>query len=261
MNTPVNTFKRNLGSRQQVGIFSTLNSSSLVELFAGIGFDWILLDTEHSPNEMADVIAQLRAMQLHGVSPVVRPAWSDMVLIKRLLDAGAQTLLIPCIETAEEAAAAVSYTRYPPAGVRGVSGSSRAANYGQNRGYLTTAEDEICILVQIETARGLGNLEAIAAVPGIDGVFIGPADLAASLGHIGNSQHPDVQAAIDTAFAKLRQLGKPTGYLTVNESEARARRAEGVDMLGVATDTSIINTGATQLLERLSCPLPVKEIA
>lgn len=251
METPINTFKRRLGREQQLGMFSTLNSSSLVELLAGAGFDWILLDTEHSPTEMADVVEQLRALAIHGVSAVVRPAWSDMILIKRLLDAGAQTLLIPCIDTAEEAEAAVSYTRYPPFGVRGVSGSSRAANYGQNRSYVTTAEAEICIIVQIETPLGLSNIEAIASVPGVDGVFIGPADLAASMGHVGDGQHPEVQAAINDGFDRLQALGKPSGYLTLNEAEVRARIVQGVDMLGVATDTSIVNSGAAGLIDRL----------
>jgi 4-hydroxy-2-oxoheptanedioate aldolase len=250
--TQVNRFKRALGQHHQIGMFSTLGSNMLAELFAGCGFDWILLDTEHSPNDMPEVISQLQAMSAFDVNAIVRPAWSDMVLVKRLLDAGAQTLLFPCIQTAEEAIAAVSYTRYAPRGVRGVSGSSRAAAYGLNTDYLRTAEDEICVVVQLETFEALKNLEDIAAVDGVDAVFIGPADLAASMGHLGNGQHPEVQAAVDDAFKRLRALGKPSGYLTLNEAEAERRIADGVDFVGVATDTSIITRAATSLVHRLA---------
>ncbi|CAH2603162.1 4-hydroxy-2-oxo-heptane-1,7-dioate aldolase [Rhodovastum atsumiense] len=247
----MNPFKRDLGRRQQLGLFSTLASTELVELFSGCGFDWILIDTEHSPNELPNVISQLRALNGTGVSPIVRPAWSDMVLVKRVLDAGARSLLFPYVQSAEEAALAVSYTRYPPQGVRGVSGASRAARYGLDTGYLRGAADDICVLVQIENEAGLRNLEAIAAVEGVDGVFIGPSDLAASLGHLGNAQHPEVQAAIDDAFRRLRAVGKPCGYLTTNEAEAARRVAEGVDFIAVATDTSIITRAASALTQRM----------
>ena len=252
MKTKVNRFKRALGQRQQIGMFSTLGSNVLAELLAGCGFDWILLDTEHSPNDMPEVISQLQAMSAFDVNAIVRPAWSDMILVKRLLDAGAQTLLFPCIQSAEEAAAAVSYTRYPPRGVRGVSGSTRAAAYGLDTDYLRTAEEEICVVVQLETFEALKHLEDIAAVDGVDAVFIGPADLAASMGHLGNGQHPEVQAAIDEAFKRLRALGKPAGYLTLNEAEAERRIADGVDFVGAATDTSIITRAATSLVQRLA---------
>ncbi|MDR3473766.1 MAG: aldolase/citrate lyase family protein [Devosia sp.] len=247
----MNRFKQDLGRRQQIGLFSTLASTALVELFAGCGFDWILIDTEHSPSELPDVISALRALSASGVSPVVRPAWSDMVLVKRVLDAGAQTLLFPYVQSAEEAEVAVSYTRYPPHGLRGVSGASRAARYGLDTGYLAHAAEDICVLVQIENAAGLGNLERIAAVAGVDGVFIGPSDLAASLGHLGDAQHPEVQAAIDDAFRRLRALGKPAGYLTTNEAEAARRVAQGVDFVAVATDTSIITRAASALTQRM----------
>jgi 4-hydroxy-2-oxoheptanedioate aldolase len=247
----MNPFKQALGHRQQIGLFSTLADTTLVELFAGCGFDWILIDTEHSPSELPDVISQLRALSGTDVSPVVRPAWSDMILVKRMLDAGAQSLLFPYVQSAEEAAAAVSYTRYPPHGVRGVSGASRAARYGLDTGYLARAGEDICVLVQIENAAGLRDLERIAAVDGVDGVFIGPSDLAASLGHLGNAQHPDVQAAIDDAFRRLRAVGKPTGYLTTNEAEAARRVKDGVDFIAVATDTSIITRAASALTQRM----------
>jgi 4-hydroxy-2-oxoheptanedioate aldolase len=222
---------------------------------SGRGFDWVLIDTEHSPSEMADVIEQLRVLDGRGIGAIVRPAWSDRVQIKRLLDAGARNLLIPSVDTAEEAATAVSYTRYPPDGVRGVSGSSRAASYGQQADYLRTAAAEICLLVQIETATALQNIEEIAGVAGIDGVFIGPADLAASLGHLGNAQHPEVQRAVHDAFRRLQAAGKPRGYLTLDAAEARARIKQGIEMVGVATDTSIVNAGAAMVLENLRAPV------
>ncbi|HEY4065757.1 MAG TPA: aldolase/citrate lyase family protein [Burkholderiaceae bacterium] len=247
-----NAFKRALRERQQLGMFSTLGGNTLAELFAGCGFDWILLDTEHSPNDMPEIISQLQAMAAFDVSAIVRPAWNDMILVKRLLDAGAQTLLFPCIDTAEAASQAVSFTRYPPHGVRGVSGSSRAAAYGLNTSYLPNAQDELCVILQIESLEGLKNLESIAAVEGVDALFVGPADLAAAMGHLGNGQHPEVQAAVDDAFRRLRAIGKPAGYLTLNEAEAERRIAQGVEFVGVATDTSIITRGATSLIQRLA---------
>ncbi|GGF44270.1 2,4-dihydroxyhept-2-ene-1,7-dioic acid aldolase [Aliidongia dinghuensis] len=248
---PINQFKHNLGRQQQIGLFSTLASPLLAELFARCGFDWILIDTEHSPNELPDVVDHLRAISALGVSPIVRPAWSDMVLVKRVLDAGAQTLLFPYVQNADEAKRAVSYTRYPPSGVRGVSGSSRAAGFGLIPNYLTRVEAELAVIVQIETAEALGELEAIADVDGVDAVFIGPADLAASLGHLGDTQHPDVQAAIDDGFRRLKRIGKPAGYLTTNEAEAARRIADGVDFVGIGTDTSIITRAATALTAKM----------
>jgi 4-hydroxy-2-oxoheptanedioate aldolase len=205
------------------------------------------LDTEHSPSELPDVICQLQAVA-QRTPVVVRPAWSDMILVKRLLDAGVQSLLFPSIQTASEARAAVGFTRYPPLGVRGVSGSSRAASYGLDTQYFASAEREICVLVQIETAQGLRNLEEIAAVDGVDGVFIGPADLAASLGHLGDTQHAEVQSAVNDAFQRLKKLRKPAGYLTTNEAEAIRRVTDGVAFIAVGTDTSIITRGASALL-------------
>jgi 4-hydroxy-2-oxoheptanedioate aldolase len=248
MEIPVNQFKKNLGRKQQIGIFTTLASPNLAELLARCGFDWVLVDTEHSPNELPMVVDHLRAVAGAGVSPLVRPAWSDMILVKRLLDAGVQTLLFPYVQNAEEAKRAVAYTRFPPDGVRGVSGSSRAASYGLMPNYLKGTTSEICVLVQIETLGALDRLEEIAAVDGVDAVFIGPADLAASLGHLGNPQHPDVQKAIDKAFARLRALGKPSGYLTTNMEEAARRLKEGVDFISLGTDTWIITQAAKGLI-------------
>ncbi len=246
-----NLFKARLGKQQQIGFFATLGTPSLTELLSGCGFDWALIDTEHSPIETPDVIDHLRAIEGAGIPALVRPAWNDMVLIKRILDQGAQTLLIPYVETAEEARAAVSYTRFPPKGVRGVSGSSRSANYGLTPGYFANAEAEICVIVQIESTGALARIEDIASVEGVDAVFIGPSDLAASMGHIGNPQHPEVQAAIDDGFRRLKAMGKATGYLSGNEDEFRRRLAQGVDFISFATDAVIARNAALSLLGRL----------
>lgn len=249
--TPTNTFKQNLGRKQQLGIWSTLAAPSVAELLLGCGFDWVLIDTEHSPNGLPLVIDHLRVAEAKGVPAVVRPAWNDTVLVKRLMDQGAQSLLFPYVQTAEEAAAAVASTRFPPHGNRGVSGGSRGAGYGLWPDYFQRYASEVCVLVQIETAEALERIEAIAAVPGVDGVFIGPADLAASMGHLGNAQHPDVQKAIDGGFARLKKIGKPCGYLTTNEAEVERRINQGVDFIAVNTDGALIARAATGLLGRL----------
>ncbi|WP_293854126.1 HpcH/HpaI aldolase/citrate lyase family protein [uncultured Alsobacter sp.] len=252
MNThPVNLFKARLGKQQQIGCFATLGSPDLTELLAGCGFDWILIDTEHSPVEVPDVTAHLRAITTPGVAALVRPAWNDAVTIKRLLDQGAQTLLIPYVETAEEAREAVSRITFPPAGVRGVSGSSRAAKYGLTSDYFAAAQRELCLILQIESTGALSRIEEIAGVEGVDAIFIGPSDLAASMGHLGNPQHPDVQAAIDDGFRRLKRMGKPTGYLTANEDEFRRRLAEGIDFVSYATDAVLIRNAARALVGRL----------
>jgi 4-hydroxy-2-oxoheptanedioate aldolase len=248
---PKNHFKARLGKQQQIGTFATLGSPAVAELLAGCGFDWILVDTEHSPVELTDVVDHLRAITVPGVSALVRPAWNDMVTIKRVLDQGAQTLLIPYVENAEEARAAVSFARFPPRGVRGVSGASRAANYGLTPDYFVAAEAEICVIVQIETASALEKIEDIASVDGVDAVFIGPSDLAASMGHIGNAMHKEVQSAIDSGFRRLKAIGKPSGYLTGNEDEFRQRLAEGVDFISYATDAVLIRNAAKSLVSRL----------
>lgn len=248
---PVNLFKSRLGKQQQIGTFVTLGSPGLTELLAGCGFDWILIDTEHSPLETPELVQHLRSVNAPNVATLVRPPWNDMVTIKRFLDQGAQTLLIPYVENAEEARAAVSRTRFPPKGVRGVSGASRAANYGLSTDYFARADAELCVIVQIETLEALAKMEEIASVEGVDAVFIGPSDLAASMGHLGNPMHPDVQATIDDAFRRLKKIGKPSGYLTGNEDEFRKRLADGVDFISFGTDAVIVRNATKALVQRL----------
>lgn len=248
---PRNAFKRALAEgRPQIGLWSSLCSNITAEIIAGCGFDWILVDTEHSPNEVPNVFSQLQAMARGTATPVVRPAWNDTVLIKRLLDIGATALLIPFVQTAQEAKAAVAATRYPPAGVRGVATSTRASNFARVKDYLQKANDEICVLVQVETRAALDHLDEIASVDGVDGVFIGPSDLAAALGHLGNPAHPDVQAAISGAVKRLRAKGKAAGILTSVEAEAQRYLAEGFTFVAVGSDVGLLARGGEALARK-----------
>lgn len=246
-----NAFKHNLAAgKLQIGLWSSLCSNIAAEIIGDSGFDWILLDTEHSPNEIPDLLGQLQAMQGGPTTPIIRPAWNDAVLIKRCLDIGAQSLLLPYVQNAEEARAAVAATRYPPHGIRGVSVAARASRYGRTPGYLGKANDEICVLVQVETRSALGELEAIAEIEGVDGVFIGPSDLAASLGHLGNPQHPDVQKAIKDAVDRLTKVGKPAGMLTGNEEEAKRYIDWGYKFVAVGADVGLLAKNADALCKR-----------
>ena len=246
-----NVFKRALAAgKLQIGLWSSLCSNIAAEIISDSGFDWILLDTEHSPNEIPDLVTQLQAIQRGSATPIIRPAWNDAVLAKRCLDIGAQTLLFPYVQNAEEAKRAVASTRYPPHGIRGVSVAARASRYGRVPGYLTKANDEICVLVQVETRMALSELEQIAEVPGIDGVFIGPSDLAASLGHLGNPQATDVQTAIKDAVTRLKALGKPAGILTGNEEEARRYIDWGYLFVAVGADVGLLARNADELAKK-----------
>src|SRR4051794_3033494 len=214
MDVPANHFKRAIKSgRSQIGLWCSLASNISVEIVAGSGFDWLLLDTEHSPNELPMVYSQLQAVMENRVQPIVRPAWNDQVLIKRFLDAGVQTLLIPMIQTVEEAEQAVASTRYPPHGVRGFASASRSSRFGRVVDYHTRCEEEICVLVQIETKLGLDNLEAIAAVEGVDGVFIGPGDLSAGLGYLGDQGNPAFRPVVEDAMRRIKAAGNAPGIL------------------------------------------------
>jgi len=246
-----NVFKRALQRRElQIGLWSTLCSTLAAEIIAHSGFDWILLDTEHSPNEMPDLVSQLQAMGRGTASPVVRAAWNDPVLIKRILDTGAQSILLPYVQSTEEARRAVAAVRYPPRGIRGVSGSSRASNYGRIKDYLQSADEEICLLVQIETRLALEQLEAISTTEGVDGVFIGPADLSASLGHLGDPHHQETQSALQDAGRRLARLGKPAGILAAIEADARRFIEWGYSFVAVGVDTVLLATSADALARK-----------
>lgn len=248
MDLPANTFKAALKRGElQIGLWSSLCSPIVSEIISQSGFDWILVDTEHSPNEPPDVLAQLQALKGGTATPIVRPAWNDAVLLKRLLDIGVQAVLVPFVQNAEEARKAVAACRYPPAGIRGITASGRGSHYGRVPDYLKRADGEICVLVQVETGEALARIEEIASVDGVDGVFIGPADLSASLGHIGNPGHPEVQAAIQDAVKRLTAIGKPAGILTPSEPDARRYIEWGYRFVAVGSDLGLMAKHADAL--------------
>lgn len=248
MDIRVNPFKQAIkNGKSQIGFWSSLASHISVEILSGSGFDWLLLDTEHSPNEIPAVYSQLQAMMENNTHPIVRTPWNDMVMIKRYLDAGVQTLLIPTIQSREEAEQAVAYTRYPPHGVRGFASASRSSRFGRIDDYHKRCEEEICVLVQVETKRGLENLEEITTVEGVDGVFIGPGDLSADLGYLGQTGHPDMRRTIEDAIKRIRKLGKAPGILTGVEAEINAYRQAGCVFTAVGSDVGLLARGSEQL--------------
>lgn len=241
MDMPTNAFKRAIhAGKQQIGLWASLASPYGIEIVAGSGFDWLLIDGEHSPNDPPLVLPQLQAVAPYPVTPIVRPAWNDKVLIKRYLDVGAQSLLVPYVQTAEEAEGAVAAVRYPTRGVRGVAGSTRASRFGRVADYIRRAEAELCLLVQVETRAGLDNLEAIAKTDGVDGVFIGPADLAAGLGHLGDIPNAEVQSAIRDAISRIRACGKPAGILSTDEASTRRYMEWGTTFTAVGVDAMVL---------------------
>jgi len=248
---PVNRFKRAIkAGQQQIGFWSSLASNISVEILAGSGFDWLLLDCEHSPNEVPALYGQLQAMMENTTHPIVRPPWNDLVTIKRYLDAGVQSFLVPTVQSAEEAAQAVAYTRYPPDGVRGFAVATRASRFGRVKNYHQRAPEEICVLVQIETQKGLDNLEEIARVKGVDGVFIGPGDLSAGIGYLGDQGHPDVQQVIKTAIKRITAAGSIAGILTPDEKLARDYMAAGWVFTAVGSDSGLLARGSGQIAHR-----------
>ncbi|CAH2601357.1 alpha-dehydro-beta-deoxy-D-glucarate aldolase [Rhodovastum atsumiense] len=249
---PPNALKAALReNRRQIGLWSSLCSNVVAEVLAYAGYDWIVVDTEHAPSDTVDVLSQLQGLATGSAEPVVRVAWNDAVLMKRLLDIGARSLLVPFVQSAEEAKAAVAATRYPPHGIRGVSVSHRANRFGRVPNYLHTAQEQICVLVQMETRTALAALEDIAAVDGIDGVFIGPSDLAADFGHLGNAAHPEVQAAIADACARAKAVGKPIGILAPVEADARRYFEMGFTYVAIGSDVGILSAGSTNLVARM----------
>ena len=248
MELPPNPFKRALKSgNAQIGLWSSLSSGYTVEVIAGAGFDWILLDMEHSPNDLENLLSQLQAAAPYPSHAAVRVPWNDMVTIKRVLDAGAQTLLVPYVQNAAEAKQAVANTRYPPAGVRGVAGTTRATRFGRVKDYARRAHEEICVLVQLETQSALAEIENVAAIDGVDGIFIGPADLHASMGHAGETANPAVMPIIEDAMRRVRKAGKAPGYLSPVEADAKRMLAAGALFVAVGADVGLLARGAEAL--------------
>lgn len=252
MDVPANTFKRAIhAGRQQIGLWSSLANHVSVEILAGSGFDWLLIDTEHSPNELPQVVNQLHAMMEYpATQPIVRPPVNDTVVIKRFLDAGVQSFLIPMVDTPEQAAAAVAATRYPPHGVRGFASASRASRFGRVSDYYARAHEEICVLVQIESKLGLDHLDAIAAVPGVDGVFIGPGDLSAALGHLGGQGDEAIVTLIEDMISRIGKAGNRAGILTGDEALARRYIAAGCVFTAVGSDVGILARGSEALARK-----------
>lgn len=246
-----NTLRRRLlDGERLIGCWSALASPITAEVLGLAGFDWILLDGEHAPNDVLSFIPQLTALKDSPSAPVVRPAENNAVLIKRLLDIGFYNFLIPFVETADDARRAVAATRYPPAGIRGVSVAHRSNAYGTLPDYQQRINDHIAVVVQIETQTGLDSVDAIAAVDGVDGLFVGPSDLAAALGHLGNAAHPEVQGAIAQVFARAKAAGKPAGILAPVEADARRYLAMGASFVAVGSDLGAFRSATQSLCDR-----------
>ena len=246
-----NRFRDDIVARKRlIGCWCSLASAITTEVLGIAGFDWLLLDGEHSPNDVLTFIPQLMALKDSPSAPVVRPAWNDPVEIKRLLDAGFYNFLVPMIETADAARAAVAATRYPPQGIRGVSVSQRGNRYGTVKDYLQRANEQVCLLVQIESRKGLAATAEIAAVDGVDGVFVGPSDLAAALGHLGNPAHPEVQQAIADVFRTVSAAGKPLGILAPVEADARRYLDMGASFVAVGSDLGVFRAATQALRDR-----------
>lgn len=238
---PVNELKRALNQKRvQVGCWLSLASHASAEICASAGFDWVLVDTEHSPTDVPQVHHQLHAIAAYPVSALVRAYWNDTVLIKRLLDLGVQSLLLPYVQNVEEARRAVAAVRYPPRGVRGVSANSRSNRFGRVKDYFKRADEEICLMLQVETRSALAQIEAMAAIDGVDVIFIGPQDLAADLGHLGNPAHPEVQAAMADAIGRIRATGKAPGILAFAEADAKKWIEHGALFVAVTSDQFLL---------------------
>jgi 4-hydroxy-2-oxoheptanedioate aldolase len=249
MQLPVNAFKAALrAGRPQIGLWLGLADAYVGELFASTGFDWLAIDAEHAPNDPRSVLAQLQALAPYPVQAVVRTASSDPTLLKQYLDIGAQTLLVPMVESADQAARIVASTRYPPRGIRGVgSALARASRWNQIGNYVHGCTQEICVLVQVESVAGLDDLPAIAATEGVDGVFFGPADLAASLGLLGKTADARVQDAIAHGMQTVRTAGKAAGVLSADTALARKYLGLGARFVAVGIDTTLLVRAAKEL--------------
>ena len=255
MTTALNSFKQALANkRPQIGLWLGLADPYTTEICAGAGFDWLLIDGEHSPNDLRSILAQLHVIAGYpGSHPVARIPVGETALIKQYLDLGLQSLLVPMVDTPQQAQALVQACRYPPDGIRGMAGT-RAARWGRYPNYASEANAQICLLVQAETRLALSNLDAIVATEGVDGVFIGPADLSASMGHVGNPGHTEVQTAIEDAIGRITRAGKAAGILTADTALAQHYLALGATFVAVGLDTQILVRGTSALLAQFKGP-------
>ena len=247
MELPKNTFKAALKAGQrQIGLWNTIPDSGVVEMLAGCGFDWLVLDTEHTPIDAERLMPSLQACAPYPVHACVRPGWNDATEIKKLMDIGAQTLIVPYVQSAEEAAAAVAATHYPPHGMRGIGGTHRGSRWGTIPDYITRAHEETCTIVQVETRAALDALDDILKVERLDGVFIGPADLSASLGHPGDQGHPEVREAMLDAIRRIRAAGLAPGILSTDDALLAEAEEAGALFLAIGVDTVMLRGAVAQ---------------
>ena len=244
-----NRFKKSLQAGQaNIGLWISIPDAFTTEICATAEFDWMLLDGEHTPNDARKVLSQLQALAPYNTQAVARPPVGDTHLIKQLLDVGVQSLLIPMVDTAEQARELVKAVRYPPHGVRGVGfGTARVSRWDSRKDYARGANDEICLLVQVETQTGLDNLDAICATEGVDGVFLGPSDLSAALGHLGQPGHPEVVATIERSIASILSHGKAAGILTPDRALAKRYLELGCTFVAVGLDARVLAQGVREL--------------
>ena len=251
MPAPVNEFKKALRSGEcQFGLWVALANAYTAEICAGAGYDWLLIDGEHAPNDIRSIMAQLQAIDGSSSHAIVRPPVGETWMIKQILDIGAQTILVPMVESAGQARELVRAVQYAPQGVRGVGAAlARASRFNRVSDYLQTAGNEICLLLQVESRLGLAVLDEICAVEGVDGVFVGPADLAADLGYIGRPGEQEVQRHIEAALQKIISHGKAAGILTADPVLARNYVSAGAAFVAIGTDVGLLAVGGTRLLE------------
>ncbi|WP_103863551.1 aldolase/citrate lyase family protein [Aquimarina sp. I32.4] len=248
-----NIFKKSVVNRELTyGIWNGLVDTVVAEIIACADFDWILIDGEHAPFDIRKIQLQLQTLSAYSSQVIVRPPVGDSVLIKNLMDIGVQNLLVPMVETAEQASQLVKDMRYPPEGIRGVGTAlARASKWNRLENYFAKANSQMCLICQVETIKGLNNLEEILDIDGVDGVFIGPADLAASMGYLGNPAHPVVKEAVASALIKIKEKKKTAGVLALSEELIEFYKNKGANLLGVGVDTLVLANGAQQLRDKL----------
>lgn len=258
MPAPVNAFKQALKyGRPQIGLWAALASAYTTEILGGAGYDWLLLDAEHAPNDVPLLMSQLQALAASPSHAIIRPPIGEIWVIKQLLDIGAQTLLVPMVESAAQAGDLARAMRYPPFGVRGVGAAlARASAFNRITDYLATANDEVCLLVQVESLKGIDALDEIAAMDGVDGVFIGPSDLAADMGFLGRPGAPEVQAVVCDAIARLVAMGKPAGILIGDQALARRYLELGATFVAIGNDVTLLSNAASKLLVEFKAGAP-----
>ena len=252
MDLPANLFKRAITSgKTPVGTWLMSGAPSTAEALGCAGFDFLVVDMEHVPIDVAGMIEILRTVAGTPAQAIVRPPWNDTVMVKRAMDAGAQSLLFPFVQNADEARRAVASTRYPPAGIRGVAATHRGSRYGTVANYLKRANDEVCVIVQIETTAALEKLDEIAAVPGVDSIFVGPGDLSASMGHIGDIGHAEVQDKLAAAAAACRRLGKPCGIVGPTPEMVGKFLEYGYSWVAIGSDVGMMLGRAQEYLGKV----------